>query len=138
MQLALGPPSATWLQRTLDKGRIDVMLTRSMLASLILHLAKLANHTYANTVTRDAITLRGESVMRHLTQLVLVGVVVLAMASIAAAQARPPVAAVEPQPVVRLGGGYIEVANDLWMHVIATADIRYSTVENRDFERRVR
>src|SRR5262249_35090798 len=29
-------------------------------------------------------------------------------------------------------------ANDLWMHIIATSDIRYSTVENRDFESRVR
>src|SRR5258707_4762686 len=44
----------------------------------------------------------------------------------------------EPQPVVRLGGNYIEVANDLFMHVIALADIRYSTTENQDFERRVR
>src|SRR5882672_6551303 len=93
-----------------------------------------AGLAYANTATRDAITSRGESMMSRLTQLVLVGVVVLAVASLAAAQARPPVAAGEPQPVVRLGD-FIEVGNDLWMHILATADIRYSTVENQDFER---
>jgi hypothetical protein len=66
------------------------------------------------------------------------GVVVLAVASLAAAQARPPEpVGAEPQPVVRLGN-FIEVGNDVWMHILATADIRYSTVENRDFERRVR
>jgi hypothetical protein len=60
------------------------------------------------------------------------------MASLAAAQARPPEpAAPEPQPVVRLGN-FIEVGNDVWMHILATADIRYSSVENQDFERRVR
>ena len=75
--------------------------------------------------------------MRRLTQLVLMGVVVLAVASMAAAQARPPVAVGEPQPVMWLGN-FIEVSNDLWMHLLATADIRYSTVENRDFEHRVR
>jgi hypothetical protein len=56
----------------------------------------------------------------------------------AAAQARPPApAAAEPQPVVRLGN-FIEVGNDVWMHILATADIRYSATENQDFERRVR
>src|SRR5262245_63335741 len=76
--------------------------------------------------------------MRRVTQLVLLGVVVLAWTSLAAAQARPPEpGGAEPQPVVRLGN-FIEVANDVWMHILATADIRYSTVENRDFERRVR
>ncbi|HSX77370.1 MAG TPA: hypothetical protein VLQ80_02180, partial [Candidatus Saccharimonadia bacterium] len=74
---------------------------------------------------------------RRVIQLVLMGVIVLAMASLAAAQARPPVAAGEPQPVVRLGN-FIEVGNDLFMHILATADIRYSAVENQDFERRVR
>src|SRR5882672_9841469 len=74
---------------------------------------------------------------RRVIQLVLMGVIVLAMASLAAAQARPPVAAGEPQPVVRLGN-FIEVGNDLFMHILATADIRYSTVENQDFERHVR
>jgi len=75
--------------------------------------------------------------MKRLIQIVMAGILPLAMASLAAAQARPPAAAGEPQPVVRLGN-FIEVGNDLWMHVLATADIRYSTVENTDFERRVR
>ena len=42
-----------------------------------------------------------------------------------------------PQPVVRLGN-FLEVGNDLFMHLIAVADIRYKTVENFDFENRVR
>src|SRR5574341_2315638 len=76
--------------------------------------------------------------MRRLTQVALVGVLLLLVGvSMVAAQARPPAPAAEPQPVVRLGN-FIEVGNDVWMHIIATADIRYSSVENRDFERRVR
>src|SRR5262245_29750694 len=80
-----------------------------------------------------------ETTMKRLTQVALVGVLLLLIGvSQAAAQARPPApAAPEPQPVVRLGN-FIEVGNDVWMHILATADIRYSTVENRDFERRVR
>src|SRR5215831_4228844 len=76
--------------------------------------------------------------MKRLIQIVMVGILLLGMASLAAAQARPPEpAAAEPQPVVRLGN-FIEVGNDVWMHIIATADIRYSTTENQDFEHRVR
>ena len=76
--------------------------------------------------------------MKRLTQVALVGILLLAVASMAAAQARPPApVAAEPQPVVRLGN-FLEVGNDAWMHILATADIRYSAVENRDFERRVR
>jgi hypothetical protein len=41
------------------------------------------------------------------------------------------------EPVVRLGN-FIEVGNDLFMHIIATADTRYKTVENLDFEKRIR
>jgi hypothetical protein len=41
------------------------------------------------------------------------------------------------QPVVRLGN-FLEVGNDVFMHIIAAADIRYKTVENFDFENRVR
>jgi hypothetical protein len=41
------------------------------------------------------------------------------------------------QPVVRLGN-FIEVGNDVWMHIIATADTRYNTVQNLDFEKRIR
>src|SRR3989475_12356283 len=76
--------------------------------------------------------------MKRLIQIVMVGILLLAGASMAAAQARPPApAAGEPQPVVRLGN-FIEVGNDVWMHILATTDVRYSTVENQDFERRGR
>src|SRR5262245_474696 len=86
---------------------------------------------------RNSRTTEGET-MKRLMQIVLVGIFLLVGASLAMAQARPPQpAGAEPQPVVRLGN-FIEVGNDLWMHIIATSDIRYSTVENRDFESRVR
>jgi hypothetical protein len=68
--------------------------------------------------------------MRRLTQVALVGVVILAVASIAAAQQAL-------QPVVRLGN-FLEIGNDVFMRVIASSDIRYNTVENRDFEQNVR
>jgi hypothetical protein len=58
------------------------------------------------------------------------GVLVLAVASMAAAQQTP-------QPVVRLGN-FLEVGNDVFMRIIAAADIRYRTTENYDFDRRVR
>jgi hypothetical protein len=54
----------------------------------------------------------------------------LLMVSLAAAQQAM-------QPVYRLGN-FIEVGNDVWMHIIATADMRYNTVENLDFEKRIR
>jgi hypothetical protein len=41
------------------------------------------------------------------------------------------------QPVVRLGN-FLEIGNDVFMRVIATSDIRYNTVQNRDFEQNVR
>src|SRR5262245_21011332 len=76
--------------------------------------------------------------MKRLLQIVVVGVVVLAGASMAAAQARPPEpVGAEPQPVVRLGN-FIEVGNDVWMHLLGTTDLRYQTVHNFDFESRVR
>ena len=68
--------------------------------------------------------------MKRLTQLVVVGALLLAMVSLAAAQQAL-------QPVVRLGN-YIEVGNDLFMHIIATTDARYMTVENLDFDKRIR
>jgi len=68
--------------------------------------------------------------MRRLTQVALVGVVILAVASVAAAQQAL-------QPVYRLGN-FLEVGNDVFMHIIATSDIRYTTVQNRDFEQDVR
>ncbi|MGE3536140.1 MAG: hypothetical protein AB7N91_01740 [Candidatus Tectimicrobiota bacterium] len=42
-----------------------------------------------------------------------------------------------PQPVVRTGN-FIEVANDLFMHLIATADMRYKVAHNLDFEEQIR
>ena len=48
--------------------------------------------------------------LKHLTQAVLVGVIVLAIAALAVAQQTP-------QPVVRLGN-FIEVGNDVFMHII--------------------
>ena len=68
--------------------------------------------------------------LKRLTQVVLVGVIVLAVAAMAAAQQTP-------QPVVRLGN-FIEVGNDVFMHIIGSADIRYRTVHNWDFENNVR
>ncbi len=41
------------------------------------------------------------------------------------------------QPVVRLGN-FIEVGNDVFMHIIASADIRYKTVHNYDFDNSTR
>jgi hypothetical protein len=41
------------------------------------------------------------------------------------------------EPVYRLGN-FIEVGNDLFMHIIATMDARYMTVENLDFDKRIR
>src|SRR6266542_7121664 len=40
-------------------------------------------------------------------------------------------------PILRIGN-FIEVGNDVFMHIIAASDIRYITVENRDFEQHVR
>src|SRR6266446_3826345 len=72
---------------------------------------------------------RKDATMRRLALIALMGVLVLA-ASLAAAQQAP-------QPMVRLGD-FIEVGNDVFMHIMASADIRYRTVENDDFESRVR
>ena len=68
--------------------------------------------------------------MKRLTQLLLVGALLLVVVSLASAQQAL-------QPVVRLGN-FIEVGNDVFMHIIATADMRYHTVENLDFEKRIR
>jgi hypothetical protein len=68
--------------------------------------------------------------MRRLIQGALVGVLLLVVVSLAAAQEAS-------QPVVRFGN-WIEVGNDVFMHLIAAADIRYKTGENLDFERRIR
>ena len=62
----------------------------------------------------------------------------LAVVSTAVAQpATRPAAQQALQPVYRLGN-FTEVANDLFMHIIATSDIRYGTNENMDFDKRIR
>ena len=68
--------------------------------------------------------------MRRLTQGALLGVLLLTVASLAAAQQ-------EPQPVVRLGN-FIEVGNDVWMHILATTDFRFQAAHNFDFQNEVR
>jgi len=68
--------------------------------------------------------------MKRLTQITTVGVFLLAVVSIAGAQQTL-------QPVARFGN-FIEVGNDVFMHLIASIDARYITVENRDFEKNVR
>src|ERR671933_1846906 len=73
---------------------------------------------------------RSESMARRLAQIALIGVLMLAVASLAAAQQ-------EPQPVVRLGN-FIQIGNDVWMHILATGDFRYQAVHNFDFQNRVR
>jgi hypothetical protein len=42
-----------------------------------------------------------------------------------------------PQPVVRLSN-FIEVGNDVFMHILASSDIRYKTVHNYDFDNSTR
>jgi hypothetical protein len=68
--------------------------------------------------------------MKRVAQLALIGVLLLVGVSLAVAQQGL-------QPVMRLGN-FIEVGNDVWMHVMATMDARYKTIENADFENQVR
>src|ERR1044072_7239955 len=75
--------------------------------------------------------------MRRLTQGVLVCVLMLAVASLAAAQGTLQVPSGAAQPAVRFGN-FIEIGNDVLMHIIATNDFRYNTTTNWDFERKVR
>jgi hypothetical protein len=67
--------------------------------------------------------------MKRLTQLGLAVAMVLAVVSLAAAQQAP-------QVVARVGN-YIEVAPDVFMHIIATGDVRWRMGQNWDFESRV-
>jgi hypothetical protein len=62
---------------------------------------------------------------------------VLAVASLAAAQGTSITPSGTPQPAVRLGN-FIEVGNDVFMHIIATNDFRFQTTTNWDFESKVR
>ncbi len=66
---------------------------------------------------------------RGILVICLLGFVLVCM-SVAVAQQTP-------QPVIRTGN-FIEVANDLFMHIIATMDFRYKTAHNLDFEGDVR
>jgi hypothetical protein len=75
--------------------------------------------------------------MRRLTQGVLVCVLMLAVASLAAAQGTLQVPSGAAQPAVRFGN-FIEIGNDVLMHIIATTDFRYNTTTNFDFDSQVR
>src|SRR6266566_1147414 len=75
--------------------------------------------------------------MKRLTQITLVCVLMLAVASLAAAQGTLQVPSGAPQPSMRFGN-FIEVGNDVLMHIIATTDFRYNTTTNFDFKRKVR
>src|SRR5919197_3713586 len=79
---------------------------------------------------------KGETMQRW-TQIALIGVVILALASMAAAQGTLQVPSGAATPAVRFGN-FIEVGNDVLMHIIATNDFRYNTTTNFDFERKVR
>src|SRR5919197_762163 len=78
-----------------------------------------------------------DDTMKRLTQGVLVCVLMLAVASLAAAQGTLQVPSGTPQPAMRFGN-FIEVGNDVLMHIIATNDFRFNTTTNFDFERKVR
>src|SRR6516162_965913 len=75
--------------------------------------------------------------MKRRAQLALIGVVLLAVASWAAAQGTLQVPSGAAQPAVRFGN-FIEIGNDVLMHIIATTDFRYNTTTNFDFESKVR
>jgi hypothetical protein len=75
--------------------------------------------------------------MKRRAQIVLIGIVILAVASWAAAQGTLQVPAGAAQPAIRFGN-FIEVGNDVLMHIIATNDFRYNTTTQWDFEKKVR
>jgi hypothetical protein len=75
--------------------------------------------------------------MRRVIQIALMCVLMLAVASVAAAQGTLQVPAGAAQPAIRLGN-FIEIGNDVFMHIIATTDFRYQTTTNFDFEKNVR
>ena len=75
--------------------------------------------------------------MKCRAQIALIGVVVLAIASLAAAQGTYQVPSGAAQPAIRFGN-FIEIGNDVLMHIIATNDLRYNTTTNFDFESNVR
>jgi hypothetical protein len=75
--------------------------------------------------------------MKRLIQVALVSVLMLAVASLAAAQGTMQIPSGTPQPAIRLGN-FIEMGNDVFMHIIASGDFRYQTTHNYDFESNVR
>ena len=75
--------------------------------------------------------------MRHRAQIALMGVVILAIASLAAAQGTLQVPSGTPEPAMRFGN-FIEVGNDVLMHIIATTDFRINETKNFDFTNQVR
>ena len=75
--------------------------------------------------------------MRWLISVALMGVFMLAVVSLTAAQGTLQVPSGSPQPVIRFGN-FLEIGNDVLMHIIATTDFRYNTTTNFDFEGKVR
>src|SRR5260370_31280502 len=75
--------------------------------------------------------------MKRWAQIALLGVVILAVTSLAAAQGTLQLPSGTPQPSMRFGN-FIEIGNDVLVHIIATNDLRYNTTTNFDFERKVR
>jgi hypothetical protein len=76
-------------------------------------------------------------IMKRLIQGALVCVLMLAVVSLAAAQGTMQIPSGSAQPTVRLGN-FIEMGNDVFMHIIATGDFRYTTTHNFDFDSDVR
>src|SRR5215470_2207070 len=70
------------------------------------------------------------SMTRRVIQIVFIGILVLTAASLATAQQIL-------EPVNRLGN-FIEVGNDVFMHIIATIDFRMRTSQNYDWDSDVR
>src|SRR5207302_421550 len=81
-------------------------------------------------------TLEGNP-MKRSTQVALMCVLMLTVASWAAAQGTLQVPSGAAVPAVRFGN-FLEIGNDVLMHIIATNDFRYNTTTNFDFERKVR
>src|SRR5262252_6310070 len=80
-------------------------------------------------------TLEGNP-MKRLTQVAHVCVLMLTVASLAAAQGTLQVPTGTPQPSMRFGN-FIEIGNDVLMHIIATNQFVYNTTTNFDFESKV-
>src|SRR2546427_1258742 len=81
---------------------------------------------------------RGDrTMMRRVTQIILVCVLMLGVTSLVAAQGTLQVPSGTPQPSMRFGN-FIEVGNDVLMHIIATNQFVYYTSTNFDFEHKVR